>query len=632
MKRNLSLTLIFVALLVSTAFAQVNKVKSVLPQPANQVGVPTQKVNYTGFEAHDFQLPSVPAANRSALDIVGETVYDLQSNGGVGRRVQNFGNDDIRAVFTFSSDATAFANRGTGYNTRSGGEWGPPPTARLEPGRTGFTNYVVAPDGTEYTFAHGQGPFRITYMKRAPGAANWTAADVPTAAPSGVLWSRAAIGGNDGQTLHVIASTTPTGNGGVVYQGMDGVMLYSRSLDGGATWDIRDLLLPDINSDNFTGTDVEGYSIDANGNTVAIMLASTWNDCLVWISEDNGTSWTKYIVNDFPFDKYVVNTGYDPNDLPFDPNAPVPEAIFTSDGTSDVLVDNSGIVHVWYGTTYVNDVDVTDAGWVFYPGSNIGIVYWNSTMGENEGVVSGYCPDIDLDGEITVSDISNYGLGLNTHASSAIDQDGNLYLIYSSVNELYVDPNTEYNYRQPFIVASTDNGLSWNLPKQILHPDLIGDDGFDEVPFLECIFNTVAKHADDKVHATFQADYTPLTFLNSPAVDNEPTDNTIRYVGYPTAWALVNTKNVPAQTLKFEVSPNPAHDRAVIQFSAEGNQTAFIQVYDMYGKVVHQTTRTTVGEGVGTAVVNTASLPNGIYFVRLNLGNAFATRKLSVQH
>lgn len=632
MRRNLSHTFLFVALLASTAFAQVNKVKSTLPQPSIQVGVPTQKVHYTGFEAHDFNGPSVPAADRSALDIVGETYYDLQSNGGVGRRVHNFGGDDIRAVFTFSNDAVAFANRGTGYNTRSGGEWGPPPTARLESARTGFTNYVVAPDGTEYTFAHGQGPFRITYMKRAPGATNWTQADVPTSTPSGVLWARAAVGGSNGQTLHVIATTTPTGNGGVAYQGMDGVMVYSRSQDGGATWDIQDLLLPDINSDNFTGTDVEGYSIDANGDMVAIMLASTWNDCLVWISEDNGTSWTKYIVNDFPLDKYVVNTGYDPNDLPFDPNAPVPEAIFTSDGTSDVLVDNSGIVHCWYGTTYVNDVDITDAGWVFYPGSNIGIVYWNSTMDENSGVVSGYCPDISRNDTIEVSDISNYGIGLSSHPSSSIDQDGNLYLMYSSLNELYVDPNTLYNYRQPFVVSSSDNGMTWNLPKEIMHIDLIGDDGFDEVPFLEGIYTTSAKHADDKIHVTFQADYSPLTFLNSPAEDPEPTDNTIRYIGYPTAWALVNTQNVPAETLKFELSPNPAHDRVVIQFSSEGNQTAFVQVYDMYGKVVRQTTRTTVGAGTGTTVVNTADLPNGMYFVRLNIGNAFATRKLSVQH
>ncbi|MDX1913044.1 MAG: T9SS type A sorting domain-containing protein, partial [Saprospiraceae bacterium] len=496
-----------------------------------------------------------------------------------------------------------------------------------------FTNYLLGPDGTEYVFSHGQAPFRTVMTKRVPGG-SWVDSNVPTATPSGTLWARAAIGGADGQTIHLIATTTPTGNGGVEYQGMNGVVLYYRSKDGGATWDITDQLLPGINSDNFTGTEVEGYAVDANGDNVSIFITNTWNDCIVFISENNGDTWTPRIVNDFPLTRYVVNTGYDPAILPVDPNAPVPEAIFTCDGSADVLVDASGITHCFYGSTYVNDIDTTDTGWTFYPGSNVGIVYWNSTMDDNDGVSAGYCPDINGNDTLDVTDISNYGYGLNTHPSAAIDQDGNLYLTYATVHELYVDVNAGMNFRKPYIVASTDLGATWNLPKPILDDELLQADS-SEAPYIEAIFTSTAKVANDKVHCTFQADYAVFNFVNDATneiPDGDATDNSIRYVGYPTAWALVNTKNVAPEALKFEIMPNPASDQVLVQYTSDRAQTANVELYDMFGNMVRKTTRASVGAGSGAAQINTADLPNGMYFVRLNLGNSFATRKLTVQH
>jgi hypothetical protein len=57
-----------------------------------------------------------------------------------------------------------------------------------------------------------------------------------------------ATGGVDNSVIHMIPLTRPTGNGGNIYEGMDGAVLYCRSSDGGATWDPENLLLDDINS------------------------------------------------------------------------------------------------------------------------------------------------------------------------------------------------------------------------------------------------------------------------------------------------------------------------------------------------------------------------------------------------
>lgn len=628
MKRNLLLTVLFV-LSCAMAFAQriANMPNVKLAKPAK--AVPAVKTFYTGMEATNGAESVPPGVQAFAYDVVGNTVYDLQSNGGAGHRVVNSGNGDVAAAFTFSINPSGYPDRGTGYNKADGGVWGAAPAARVESLRTGFANLVAGPDGTEYTFAHS-GPAAIVMNKRAPGATSWTESTIPS--PTTVLWSRGAIGGADGQTVHMIASTMPTGNGGTAYQGMDGVVIYHRSTDGGATWDIQGALLPDINETNFTGTDVEGYAIDANGEFVSIAVVNTWNDCLLYTSSDNGTTWEKRVVNDFPLEKYVVNTGYDPATLPADPNVPSSAYdIFTSDGTVDVLVDDAGISHMWYGATYVNDSIIDDTGWTFYPGTNIGIVYFNTLMDDNTGVISGYCPDIDNSGVLEITDISNYGLGLSTHPAGAIDANGNLYVVYATTNELYLDANSNFNFRQPWIVSSSDLGMTWNLPKPVMHPELLGSDS-TEIPFVEAMWNSVAKVADDHVHVTFQADYAPLTFLNNPETDTEPGDNAIRYIGYPTAWALVDTKNVPAETIKFMVSPNPANDRIVLQFTSDRTQESWVELYDLQGKVVRTTAPVTVSAGEGVVNLNTADLTNGVYIARLNLGNQFATQKVIVRH
>ncbi len=45
----------------------------------------------------------------------------------------------------------------------------------------------------------------------------------------------------------------PVANGGVEYEGQDGAITYSRSSDGGETWEIQHEILPCMGADDFPG-------------------------------------------------------------------------------------------------------------------------------------------------------------------------------------------------------------------------------------------------------------------------------------------------------------------------------------------------------------------------------------------
>ena len=71
-------------------------------------------------------------------DIIGTTWYDLQSNGCLQNRMYCYDDGSIGATWTMGMQATAFPDRGTGYNYYDGSTWLTEPTARIETFRAGW--------------------------------------------------------------------------------------------------------------------------------------------------------------------------------------------------------------------------------------------------------------------------------------------------------------------------------------------------------------------------------------------------------------------------------------------------------------------------------------------------------------
>ena len=61
-----------------------------------------------------------------------------------------------------------------------------------------------------------------------------------------LIWNRSVIGGSNNQSIHMIAITASTNFGGTPFNGVDGALVYYRSQDEGATWDIQKIRYMDL--------------------------------------------------------------------------------------------------------------------------------------------------------------------------------------------------------------------------------------------------------------------------------------------------------------------------------------------------------------------------------------------------
>jgi hypothetical protein len=77
--------------------------------------------------------------------------------------------------------------------------------------------------------------------------------------------------------------------------------------------------------------------------------------------------------------------------------------------------------------------------------------------------------------------------------------------------------------------------------------------------------------------------------------------------------------------IELNLSPNPANTQ--IKINSKGSIDR-VSILNLGGMVVY---KEKVGQ-VNELIVQTASIPNGIYFVEIQSGDAISRKKFSVQH
>jgi len=540
-------------------------------------------------------------------ELVGTSIYDLQTNNSIQNRIIA---DDagVAAAFTYSatSATNTYPDRGTGYNYRTAGAWQEDITSRIESMRTGWPSLIHTGSNAELVLNHsGSGGIKV-WKRNTIGSGTWTNTVVPTTSGLAMLWPRAVAGGADGNTIHMICVTDPTG--AAYSNGMDNALLYNRSTDGGATWDLTEVLLPGEDSSIVKSFSADTYAIYSRGNRVAIASFGELQDSYLWVSEDNGSTWTQQIIWDFPIDNYSIDMG---TDIELDG---IQDTILASDGAGAVYIDASNVIHAAFGSMfYTDDLGVVDSVYSYFPLTG-SVLYWNEGMTNPaaEVIIIGEAPDNDPAAPAGITEVGQYGnSGVNSHPQFAEAADGSLYCTFRGVNDLFY--NGQEYLDHIYGVKSDDGGVTWSATASDITPDA-GEDGF------EYMYASTAPFAyGDKIHMIVQRDLEPGIHVQPETAADPITDNDQIYVCI--SLDLDAVEEVSATRANVSVFPNPANNQVTIQLPS--TETATITVYTVDGQLV----KTSNSTHTGRTSLDVSAFAPGIYQVKCtNSKGTYTTR------
>ena len=598
----------------------------------NQEQVPFSNLNHANRKSASMKTgaPSVAPLAGSGV-VVGTTLYDLGSNSSVANRIYRHSNGNIAATWTYSNQASGYTDRGTGYNFYDGSAWDPQPTARIEATRTGWPNVGITGSGAEVVVSHNTAASQLDVLRRTTaGTGTWNESTTALTSPiaGGNWWPRLAIGGTNNETVHVISITYPVASGGQIYQGLDGALLYSRSQDGGATWDIIHGNLPQTDTTNFLGFGGDGYAIEARGNTVAIVAGDENNDLILLKSTDNGTNWSRTLIDSFPIQKW------DPETMISDVNGDaVADTIDSHDGCYAVGIAPDGTVHVFWGA-YRLLQETPQAGWSYFPGTD-GLFYWNETMGEptgpgTNGVIVAGALDLNNNQTLDVTDWGTYYNSLTSfpNVSWGGSSGSTMVLTYSSLVE-GTDDGGGKSYRHVYLTTSNDNGQTWTTPY-----DIIPDVEPNNANFTEGAYPDLAAMMDGNVHLLFQKDFNPGYGVppssgTPPDPNNQGQTNDMVYYTIPVS-ELTSVSEPVAPLSNYSVFPNPAEDAVKVSFNVNSTEKATVQIFNMIGQEVANFSNE-ISSGAHTLTINVSQYNAGVYFVTTTVGGNAYTKKLVIK-
>jgi len=585
------------------------------------------------------------AANYSNFIRIGSTYYDLQSNYAMPHRLVVHPNGAVSATWTTSpNDVSGFPARGCAYNYKGlDNKWLTSDSNCVETVRTGWANIGILRNGSEFTIGHdaANGGFYIT-QNTTPGSRPTISTPILQEPPYKPIWGRMA---NDGDTIHMVYSYTDSAAAGEkrapTRKGIFAPMVYSRSINGGTAWDIQHIMLPDYDSTLTNNGGADQYAIDVKGKTVAIVNADKFQGVILWKSTDAGATFKRIIADTFKY------TPYTSKQLMLD-------TPYTNDGSCDVLIDNDGDIHVFWGLARVGDRDTTDALYTDYFGVQ-GIGYWSEKTATSKLIASSLPFDRDGDGVIQLQSATFYGLQSgqlptvngsklatcarlgNTNPmrqpNAAVDANGNIYCVFSvpiegDVSELGA------NFRDIGIVHSTNDGGSWSQPQNITQVLTREDD-----------FATVARKANGFLHVMWQQDIEPGTNLqnNSTADQNHPVVlNEMYYQAIPVStilnneigmvWGLKTEK--PNTGNLFVVNqnyPNPFSGTTDVLVYLTQPGDVKLEVRNMAGAVVLATDFNGLFKGNHVLTINGENLPAGVYTYSLTSGGSTVSNTMMVK-
>ncbi len=590
---------------------------------AVRAGEPAVVIN--SFE----KVPGVPAYKGTNLvdeEIIGGTRYDLQTNSSIQNRIHVYDDGTVGAVWTMGIQDPAYTDRGTGYNYFDGNAWGDEPEARIESLRTGWPSYAPYGENGEMVVSHDFSAGSLYYLTRTEkGTGDWTEDEFVGPNNIQISWNRSTTSGIDNSVMQLLYITWPEANGGPIYEGMDGALLYSRSSDGGASWDFEHELLDGMTADNYLGISADNYEWAASkGDNVAFLVGDFWTDLFLMKSADGGDTWTKTVIWENPYPLFDFT-------MPSD-------TFHCSDGTHHLAFDSQNKIHVVFG---INRTYSDGSTWFYFSGED-GIGYWNEDMPtfsndlnalnpyghpdselEEDYNLIGWIQDVDGDGEITLAEgWGLYNVGLNSQPQIVIDDMDYIYVVWSGVTETY--DNGAMNYRHLWSRGSWAEGVWGNF--ELLTSDLIHI-------FDECAFPSVASFTDDYFYLVYQTDNEPGMNIQGtlhPVTDNNTTfmkvaRNELIPIGIEEQSAILNESQVSQN------QPNPFRGTTYVSVEVSEPCTVSLEVSNLAGQMVYAMPSRDLGAGTYRFGIDAGELTPGVYFYTVKAGGSSVTKKMIVE-
>ena len=586
------------------------------------------------------------AVNVYTETVIGGTLYDLQSNSSVGDRLVVNADGSMAACWTFepTDGSGAYANRGTGYAYYNGLAWSTPPTARIEGARVGWGNIVNTKSGRELVLSHDFGAKKNYISSRnAKGTGVWanSTTALPTAIAGGNFWPRMVTSmPSGGDTIYVISITSPVGNGGTLYNGLDGAVVFSRSTDAGLTWDIQNQIPTGLTSANYLGFGGDAYAITAKGSTVAIVAGDSDSDVGLAKSTDGGVTWTYKTVYKFPLPLWDFTTTTSDID-----NDAVADTIDTNDGSFAIALDNNGVAYVAYGAYRLLNDAPSATGYSYFPYTD-GLLLWNENMPQDlggnyiasiedlgeQGTI--YFPTPSVSGDLA---FGRWACSLTSFPSMAFDANNELYVSYSAiVDSLVSATNPEKLLRHQYVIKGcnlTPGGEVFSNPYDIV-PASAGAE-------YEGVFGSMAKNINGNIHILYMRDYYPGNGIpaasgTNPDADNLGNPNDMVYVKVPVSdfnpcFVGVSNHSNTISSANLNFYPNPASTSATIDVALTETAKLDIAILNTVGQTIYSTSvNGTIGSN--KVDVNLNNFSAGLYFYQVKIDNSKAiTQKFAIE-
>ncbi len=455
-------------------------------------------------------------------DIVGErfqagdTWYDYQSNGSIGKMIAVDGEGGVHIIWMDGEGADLGAsNRNMKYAYAVDDEFAEEDGTRVNNGRRGGYGHIALtvedePRGLAFYHAQGDddafaGMVGVDFL---PGLGAFLETPLPQYPDANVYWPQGVMT-SEGR-IHVVYNRA----------GADMISYAVGVLDRDGNPEFGEF------PEQVSETSLNTYRIAASPNSERVAI--TWVASRVGIPPPE--NWDGFLAYQMNNDLYMV-VSEDGDDWDFDnpinvSNTIMPDPDLPGDAargdvhlpycTHDVIFDEDDNIHVVFETREMwiqaDEVDVppvdrltTDYSYLWH---------WSEEAEEITAVADGWFSQNELDDEGQVVRAPRPGAWKSNVCapSLAYDADGDLYCVY---NYYPVDDNSaSYCNGEIYVTVSEDNGETWYMPTNITETRTHQADQGEHACEL---YPTLASNVDDFLHITYLLDTEPGTTIQAQA-------------------------------------------------------------------------------------------------------------------